>query len=168
MAKRIGFMPSFGAIEDWPAYLAWYKIRGIDYEKRFDMNNLISTIAGPCTIIWFLTHRLVSGTYYLSEEENYKLTDLRTVIHPYIEEQVAKFITGARPLDEIDAFAEELKGWDRGSFGNLQNNLWSIIPKTRPLNNRHIAGGRVNAKPCPLSIRGAGVGKQESIAGRVF
>jgi putative aldouronate transport system substrate-binding protein len=111
MAKRIGFMPSFGAIEDWPAYLAWYKIRGIDYEKRFDMNNPDQHYR------WSVYNNLVPyaspcfpGTYYLSEEENYKLTDLRTVIHPYIEEQVAKFITGARPLDEIDAFAEELKG----------------------------------------------------------
>jgi len=36
--------------------------------------------------------------------------ELRSVIDPYIEAEVAKFITGARSLDEFDAFQAELDG----------------------------------------------------------
>ena len=47
--------------------------------------------------------------FYLSEEDTNLLTDLQTMIEPYIQEQVALFITGARPLDQVDAFKGELE-----------------------------------------------------------
>ena len=48
--------------------------------------------------------------YYVDEETANRITDLGTVINPYAEEQIALFISGGRSLDEVDAFAEELKG----------------------------------------------------------
>ncbi len=45
---------------------------------------------------------------YVSEEENQRITDLYSVIASFIEENVAKFTVGTRPLDEVDQFFTEL------------------------------------------------------------
>ncbi len=47
--------------------------------------------------------------YFLSEEDNNYISDMATVLEKYISSETAKFITGARPLDEFEAFQEELK-----------------------------------------------------------
>ncbi|MBE5782214.1 MAG: hypothetical protein E7329_02730 [Clostridiales bacterium] len=46
---------------------------------------------------------------YMTEEEALEAVDLQTVIYDYVVAESAKFITGLRPLDEIDDFQEELK-----------------------------------------------------------
>ena len=46
---------------------------------------------------------------YLTAEKEERITDLRTVIEGYITQETPKFITGARSLDEFDAYQEELK-----------------------------------------------------------
>lgn len=46
---------------------------------------------------------------YFSAEVVEKMDELHTVIDPYIQSEVAKFITGARSLDEFDAFQAELE-----------------------------------------------------------
>ena len=48
--------------------------------------------------------------YYVDAETSQRLTDLLTVIQPYVEEQTALFISGGRPLSETGDFVEELKG----------------------------------------------------------
>lgn len=55
---------------------------------------------------------LVTGypTYvYLDEETSMELADLKSVIDPYIETEVAKFITGQNSLDNFDKFQQDLK-----------------------------------------------------------
>ena len=47
--------------------------------------------------------------YYLNETDSAALTDLLTVIQPYIETELAKFIKGDRSLDEYDEYLGELK-----------------------------------------------------------
>lgn len=46
---------------------------------------------------------------YAATEVNEQIADLESVIEPYAKEQIALFITGKRPLSEVDAFKEELK-----------------------------------------------------------
>lgn len=46
---------------------------------------------------------------YLSMEQEEEVTDLRMVLEDYITQETPKFITGARSLDEFDAYQEELK-----------------------------------------------------------
>lgn len=48
-------------------------------------------------------------TLYLSADISQQITDLKTVINPYVQEQIALFITGKRDLSEVDTFKEELK-----------------------------------------------------------
>lgn len=46
---------------------------------------------------------------YLSEEETQLTNDLKTVIENYVTTETAKFIVGARSLDELDAYFDDLK-----------------------------------------------------------
>lgn len=47
---------------------------------------------------------------YYDEETTLAIDELNTILEPYIESEVAKFITGARSIDEFPKFQEELKG----------------------------------------------------------
>lgn len=47
---------------------------------------------------------------YMDEETTLAISDLTSVLDSYIEQEVAKFMTGRRDLGEFDAFREELKG----------------------------------------------------------
>lgn len=46
---------------------------------------------------------------YLTEEQNQRVADLSTVINDHVTAETAKFIVGTRPLEELDAYFEELK-----------------------------------------------------------
>lgn len=48
-------------------------------------------------------------TYYVDEETQTRISDLTTVIEPYISQQFAMFVTGQRPLSQVEDFAKELK-----------------------------------------------------------
>ncbi|MDD3336704.1 MAG: extracellular solute-binding protein [Eubacteriales bacterium] len=47
---------------------------------------------------------------YYDEETTLAIDELHTILDPYIESEMAKFITGARDLSEFSRFQEELKG----------------------------------------------------------
>ncbi|MGI6690954.1 MAG: hypothetical protein ACOX63_09015 [Christensenellales bacterium] len=46
---------------------------------------------------------------FFSDEINIRITDLGAVINSYVRNETAKFITGARPLEEFDHYMDELK-----------------------------------------------------------
>lgn len=46
---------------------------------------------------------------YLTADQEEEVTDLRMAIEDYITQETPKFITGARSLDEFDAYQEELR-----------------------------------------------------------
>jgi len=62
--------------------------------------------------------------YYLDENENTKLADLDAVIKPYVEEQVARFISGDRPLSEFNAYLAELKTIGISELETIYKNIW--------------------------------------------
>lgn len=49
-------------------------------------------------------------TYYVTDETAGKITDLESVLLPYVKEQVALFVTGERDLSETSDFVAELEG----------------------------------------------------------
>lgn len=51
----------------------------------------------------------VTSYVYFDEETSVAVLDLKTVIQSYVETETAKFITGARSLDEYDSYLNELK-----------------------------------------------------------
>ncbi|WP_455615652.1 hypothetical protein [Eisenbergiella sp.] len=56
------------------------------------------------------TGHLADGlpSMYQSMEQTARYTDLKTVIKNYVDTESAKFVVGQRPLDELDAFFQEL------------------------------------------------------------
>lgn len=46
---------------------------------------------------------------YLNEEDSLRASELKMILDSHITSESAKFITGKRPIDEIDDFMEELK-----------------------------------------------------------
>ena len=59
-----------------------------------------------------------SQSVTLSTDENEEYANIMTAVTTYAEEQTAKFISGARSLDEWDAFIEELQ-----DMGDIQKAL---------------------------------------------
>lgn len=47
---------------------------------------------------------------WANEEDSLNITNIKSVLENYVAQQTAKFITGARPLDEFDAYLQELDG----------------------------------------------------------
>ena len=62
---------------------------------------------------------------YLTEEDELRAAELKTIINPYVEAETAKFITGLRPMEEMDAYFEELKGLGIEEYITLYENAYS-------------------------------------------
>ena len=45
----------------------------------------------------------------MDEETSIAVSDLKTVIQNYVETETARFVTGARSLDEFDSYLAELE-----------------------------------------------------------
>ena len=63
--------------------------------------------------------------YYVDAETSQRLTDLLTVIQPYVEEQTALFISGGRPLSETADFVEELEGMGMEELLTIYKDIYS-------------------------------------------
>lgn len=111
--NRVGCHPSWGAVMLRESNRVNIKGRGYepaDYmdtlnPENGDANYRLSVIAN---VMPYLEDGYPS-TIYVDVDTNQIRSDLATVIIPYIQEQVALFISGNRDISEIDAFAQELK-----------------------------------------------------------
>jgi putative aldouronate transport system substrate-binding protein len=56
---------------------------------------------------------------YFNQEETERITDLQVVLKNYVEAEVAKFITGERPIEEFDQYLKELKGMGIEEFRDI-------------------------------------------------
>ena len=62
---------------------------------------------------------------YLTVEQEELVTDLKMVIEDYITQETPKFITGARSLDEFDAYQQELKELGIEEYIELYRNAYA-------------------------------------------
>ena len=69
--------------------------------------------------------------YYVDDDLQKEMTDLGTVIEPYVKEQVARFITGERPLSETDAFAQELKDMNIDRLQEIYGQIYDDYQKLK-------------------------------------
>lgn len=86
-------------------------------ERTWDMNN--GDQHYRYSMLQAITPYEVGGypyIIYFDDETNNILSDLSSVINPYIETETAKFITGVRDLSEFDSYLEELKALDIESY----------------------------------------------------
>lgn len=71
-----------------------------------------------------LTQIMLPGVY-LSAEDTQRAADLSTVINDYVNAESAKFIVGARPLEELDTYFEELKALGIEEYIEIYRNAWA-------------------------------------------
>ncbi len=94
-------------------------------EKVYDMTNpdAFYRVCVRDNIVPYVTDGYPS-IYYTDAETAQKIIDLETVIQPYVKEQVAMFITGARPLSETADFVEEMKGMGMEELVDIYKNIY--------------------------------------------
>ncbi len=63
---------------------------------------------------------------YMSVDQTNRVNELKTVIDPYVEKEVAAFITGARSLDEFDQFVSELEGMGIREYEQLYQDATNL------------------------------------------
>ena len=109
----VGMYPGFGTFSLEDCLAAWYREAGVEYHPYvFDKTKngddyykvSVSENVAPNQAKYSFP-----GIYFVDSQTNQRLTDLATVIEPYIKEQVALFITGNRPISETEAFVKELQ-----------------------------------------------------------
>lgn len=104
---NLGFFPHLGASQLYDAWARHFELHGITDWKSDNWFDEISLARRDAVMPY-----LVDGypyVYYLEGDALERSTDLKSVIEPYMREQVALFITGRRPLDEIDDYRKELE-----------------------------------------------------------
>ena len=62
---------------------------------------------------------------FMSEEDAFTAAELKSVLGDYITTESTKFIVGLRPIEEIDAFQEELKRLNVAKYLELYQNAYS-------------------------------------------
>jgi len=62
---------------------------------------------------------------YLDEDTVLRMDDYRAVLKPYINEQLALFVMGRRPMDEVDGFVSELRGMGIDDLEKIYKEIWA-------------------------------------------
>ena len=78
-------------------------------------NNIEYVTYGYPTIVFF------------DEETNQKISDISTVLDPYVKEQVALFITGGRDLAEVDDFVAEMESMGMDELSQIYIDYYNSV-----------------------------------------
>lgn len=89
-------------------YLAGKKPTGFSLDPTVGYANAVKTLIEDAHLYDYL-HEDYPAYIYVDEDTNLIMNDLHSVLDNYVQQEVAKFITGRRSLDEFDAFENELK-----------------------------------------------------------
>ena len=89
-------------------YLAGKKPTGFSLDPTVGYANAVKTLIEDAHLYEYL-HEDYPAYIYVDEDTNLIMNDLHSVLDNYVQQEVAKFITGRRSLDEFDAFENELK-----------------------------------------------------------
>lgn len=130
MQHLAGTMPNFGACETDEAIAAHYLAYGLEVpdsikNKEYDLTNGDGNYRASVAsnLMPYSTYGF-PYTYYVDEETQDRISDLTTVLEPYISEQFAMFVTGQRPLSQVENFAKELKGMGIEELLNIYKEIY--------------------------------------------
>jgi putative aldouronate transport system substrate-binding protein len=107
-----GWQPIYGLVHSTAAMVRHVEVMGYEWDgvKIYDPTNpddnyriTVRENQKPYATAGF------PKVYFVDAETGEQLTELKTLIRPYVAEQVALFITGRRPLSETDDFVKELE-----------------------------------------------------------
>ena len=68
---------------------------------------------------------LPTSVLYFDTETSKKISDISTLVNEHAKTEIAKFVTGARPLDEFGAFQEELKNYGVEDYIKLYDDAYT-------------------------------------------
>lgn len=80
-----------------------------DARGEFESGQIHFEIAMRETLCKYRNDEVYPGTVYFDTETQLKVNDLLVVLTDYATTETAKFITGARPLEELDAYFDEIE-----------------------------------------------------------
>lgn len=125
-----GILPKFGACNLREGKAATMRQMGLDVEYPidpvYDETNPDNhfRISVTSNVVPYASETYPK-TYYASEEDSQKIIDLTAVIEPYAKEQIALFITGERPISEIEAFKAELQGLGMDELLSIYTDIYN-------------------------------------------
>lgn len=67
----------------------------------------------------------VSPTLYYTEEQNKEISDINSALSTYVDEEVVKFITGTRPMEEYDVFLQKLEEMNYKRILEIRNEVYT-------------------------------------------
>ena len=121
-AKKMAGLESVAVTEEWPD-----AILGEPYEVIWRTIYTREKASGYwrliCVDAWKDNMTTVAlPSIYWDADDATRVDELAIVINDYITTESAKFITGVRPLSEIDKFYEELKALEVDEYIELHRN----------------------------------------------
>lgn len=127
------FHPKFGAIDMFDSILYYHKV----YHDGEDADPSVLNPEFPdhyfrLSGLEKLSDVLETGFplfFYLDADDTYRLTELSTIIDPYVKEQAARFINGDRSLDEFDAYLSELDAMGFQEYQAIYQKVWENYQK---------------------------------------
>lgn len=127
------FHPKFGAIDMFDSILYYHKV----YHDGEDADPSVLNPEFPdhyfrLSGLEKLSDVLETGFplfFYLDADDTYRLTELSTIIDPYVKEQAARFINGDRSLDEFDAYLSELDAMGFQEYQTIYQKVWENYQK---------------------------------------
>ena len=127
------FHPKFGAIDMFDSILYYHKV----YHDGEDADPTVLNPEFPdhyfrLSGLEKLSDVLETGFplfFYLDADDTYRLTELSTIIDPYVKEQAARFINGDRSLDEFDAYLSELDAMGFQEYQAIYQKVWENYQK---------------------------------------
>lgn len=127
------FWPNFGAVDMFDSVLYYHKV----YHDGEDADPSVLNPEFPDHYFRLSALEKLSGIwedgfpviYYLDSDDTYRLTELSTIIDPYVKEQAARFINGDRSLDEFDAYLSELDAMGFAEYQALYQKVWENYQK---------------------------------------
>lgn len=127
------FHPKFGAIDMFDSILYYHKV----YHDGEDADPSVLNPEFPdhyfrLSGLEKLSDVLETGFplfFYLDADDTYRLTELSTIIDPYVKEQAARFINGDRSLNEFDAYLSELDAMGFQEYQAIYQKVWENYQK---------------------------------------
>lgn len=127
------FFPKFGAVDMFDSILYYHKV----YHEGEDADPSVLNPEFPDHYFRLSGLEKLSGIlesgfpviYYLNSDDTYRLTELSTIIDPYVKEQAARFINGDRSLDEFDAYLSELDAMGFQEYQAIYQKVWENYQK---------------------------------------
>ena len=70
-----------------------------------------------------MTYDIYPQYIYMSPEQTEKLGELQTALNTFVSNEIAKFVTGVRSLDELDTFFDELENYGIEEYVELYRSV---------------------------------------------